>query len=165
MSVDEARLQPGDAAPDFTLPDQKGQLVQLGGLRGRPVVLYFYPKDFTPGCTVEACDFRDNYAPLNKAGAIVLGVSPDAPESHAKFITEHALPFMLLSDTTREVMKSYGAWGLKKQYGMEYEGVIRSTVLIGADGRIVKVWPAVKVEGHAEKVLAEVQRLAVESKP
>jgi thioredoxin-dependent peroxiredoxin len=154
-------ISAGMIAPDFSLPDQSGKQVHLKELRGRPVVLYFYPKDFTSGCTTEACDFRDNFGPLTKAGAIVLGVSPDAPDSHVKFIKEHNLPFTLLADSTHSVMISYGAWGKKQQYGKEFEGVIRTTVLIGADGKVAQVWPSVRVEGHVEKVLAEVQKLAI----
>jgi len=157
---DTTKLQVGEVAPDFTLPDQNGKAIHLKQLQGAPVVLYFYPKDFTPGCTREACDFRDNYELLRKAGAVVLGVSPDAPASHGKFIAEHGLPFTLLSDTTHQTMQNYGAWGLKKQYGREYEGVIRSTVLIDADGKIARVWSSVKVDGHVAAVLTEVEKLS-----
>jgi len=156
----ESKLKPGDVAPDFTLPDQNGRQIALKELRGSPVVVYFYPKDFTPGCTREACDFRDNFTPLKEAGAVVLGVSPDSPDSHAKFIAEHTLPFSLLADTSRAMMAAYGAWGTKKQYGREYEGVIRSTVLIDGKGAVARVWPSVKVEGHVDVVLAEVKKLA-----
>ncbi len=159
MSKDSSKIVVGKDAPDFTLPDQSGKLTHLRELRGSPIVLYFYPKDFTPGCTKEACDFRDNFAPLKKAGAVVLGVSPDAPDSHTKFIAHYELPFTLLSDTTHDVLKTYGAWGLKKNYGKEYEGVIRSTVLISADGKVAGVWPEVKVEGHVESVLAAIKTL------
>jgi len=158
---DTLKLQVGAEAPDFSLPDQNGKTIHLKELRGAPVVLYFYPKDFTPGCTKEACDFRDTYAPLREAGAVVLGVSPDSPASHGKFITEHGLPFTLLSDTTHQMMDVYGAWGLKKQYGREYEGVIRSTVLIAPDGKIARVWNSVKVDGHVAAVLEEVKKIAV----
>lgn len=155
----DTSFQIGALAPDFTLPDQNGELITLKDLRNSPVVVYFYPKDFTPGCTVEACDFRDQYADLKAAGAVILGISPDTPSLHSKFVAEHKLPFALLSDSTHEVLTAYHAWGTKKQYGREYEGVIRSTVLIAPDGKIAKIWPAVKVEGHVEKVLEAVQAL------
>jgi peroxiredoxin Q/BCP len=149
-------LQTGDRAPDFTLRDQNDQPVTLSGFIGKPVVLYFYPKDFTPGCTREACDFRDGHAAFHQNGAVVIGVSGDKVESHKKFADEYGLPFILLSDPDKTVMKQYGTYGMKKQYGREYEGIIRTTVLVAPDGTIAKIWAAVKVEGHSEKVLKEI---------
>ena len=151
-------LQPGKEAPDFTLPNQAGELVSLRSLRGSFVVLYFYPKDNTPGCTKESCDFRDNYAIFQKTGTVILGMSPDSAASHVKFIAGYNLPFSLLADTSKETIKRYGAWGKKSFAGKSYEGVIRSTVLIDPDGKVVKVWSPVSVEGHSAEVLAEVER-------
>ena len=142
------------AAPEFTLLDQAGTEVSLAGLRGRWVVLYFYPRDDTPGCTREACNFRDNHAALSEHGAVVLGVSPDAAGAHQKFATKYELPFQLLvDDREHTVARAYGAWGLKKNYGKEYEGMIRSTVMIAPDGRVAQTWPRVKPDNHGEEVL------------
>ena len=152
-------LSAGDKAPDFTLPDQDGKEHTLSNYKGSPVVLYFYPKDQTSGCTKEACAFRDDYSAYQKAGVTILGVSPDSPKSHTNFIAKHDLPFTLLADTEREVLKLYGAWGLKKMYGREYEGVLRTTYLIGADGRIAKVYEKVKPAAHSEEILADLKEL------
>ncbi|GIW12997.1 MAG: peroxiredoxin [Tepidiforma sp.] len=149
-----AMLEPGTPAPPFSLPDQDGKTVSLGDFRGKWVVLYFYPKDDTPGCTKEACSFRDNYAELQAKGAVVLGVSGDGSASHRKFADKYSLPFPLLADTDHEAAKAYGAWGLKRMYGKEYEGLIRSTVVIDPEGRVAKTWPKVKPEGHGAEVLA-----------
>jgi thioredoxin-dependent peroxiredoxin len=149
-------ISEGAKAPAFELKDQDGKLVKLADFSGKQVVLYFYPKDNTSGCTVEACDFRDEHSALQKAGAVVLGVSPDSEKSHQGFIKKHSLPFPLLVDADHEVAERYGAWGEKSLYGRKYMGIIRSTFLIGPDGKVKKVWPKVKVAGHAEDVLAAV---------
>ncbi len=152
-------LEAGVTAPDFTLPDDSGNEISLSDFRGRPVILYFYPKDNTPGCTTEACDFRDNMARATARGAVVLGISPDSVASHGKFKAKHELPFPLLADTEREVARLYGAWGEKKMYGKIRLGLIRSTFLIDADGTIARVWPKVKVKGHVDDVLAALEEL------
>src|SRR5687768_1332139 len=131
--------QAGSPAPDFTLPDHLGNTVSLSQLAGKNVVLYFYPKDDTPGCTVEACDFRDEHSALQKAGAVVLGVSPDSPQSHQKFATKFNLPFPLLADTGHKVADAYGVWGEKKNYGRTYMGITRATFLIDAEGKVKHV--------------------------
>ncbi len=146
-------LKPGDMAPDFVLKNAEGKDVRLSDFRGKWVVLYFYPKDDTPGCTKEAIGFTELAGEFEKLGAVIIGVSPDPPESHVRFMRKYNLNVNLLSDTEKEVLKKYGAWGKKKMYGKEYEGVIRSTYLIDPDGKIVRVWPKVKVEGHAKEVL------------
>ena len=142
----------GKKAPAFTLPDQDGKPVSLADFKGKPVVLYFYPKDDTPGCTQEACDFRDASAALKKAGAVVLGVSPDDSARHGKFAAKFKLPFPLLADTEHAVALAYGAWAEKSMYGRKYMGIVRSTFLIGKDGLLAEVWPKVKVKGHVEEV-------------
>jgi peroxiredoxin Q/BCP len=147
-------IEEGKAAPAFTLPDQDGKKISLKDFAGKNVILYFYPKDDTPGCTKEACGFRDGWKDLQKAGAVVLGVSADGAESHKKFISKYKLPFTLLSDADRKVMEKYGAWGEKMMYGKKTTGVIRSTVWIGTDGKVKKHWARVpKAEAHPEKVL------------
>jgi peroxiredoxin Q/BCP len=152
-------LKEGDKAPAFKLPTVEGGEVSLKDFAGRTVVLYFYPKDDTPGCTREACAFRDNQAALKKAGAVVLGVSPDSVESHQKFRTKYKLNFPLLADADKSVARKYGAWGEKVMYGRKVTGMIRSTFVIGGDGVVRKVFPRVKVDGHAEKVLEVVSSL------
>ena len=147
-------LKAGDKAPAFSLKDAEGNTVKLADLKGKYVVLYFYPKDMTPGCTTEACDFRDEHTALKKAGAVVLGVSPDTAKSHVKFAEKHALPFPLLVDEDHAVAEKYGAWGEKSLYGRKFLGIIRSTFLIGPDGKIVETWPKVKVANHVEEVKA-----------
>ncbi|MBX5483030.1 MAG: thioredoxin-dependent thiol peroxidase [Myxococcaceae bacterium] len=147
-------LKAGDKAPAFSLKDASGNTVELADFKGKYVVLYFYPKDMTPGCTQEACDFRDEHAALKKAGAVVLGVSPDSAKSHLKFAEKHGLPFPLLVDEDHAVAEKYGAWGEKSLYGRKFMGIIRSTFLIGPDGRIVEAWPKVKVTGHVDEVKA-----------
>lgn len=141
-------------APDFTLPDETGTLRSLREFRGKPVVLYFYPKDDTPGCTKEACSFRDDYQVYAEAGVVILGVSPDSPASHARFKQKYNLPFKLLSDEDHQVCRLYGVWGKKKFMGREYEGVLRTTFLIDENGLIKKIFPNVKPEGHSAEVLA-----------
>ncbi len=147
-------LTEGTMAPDFTLPADGGGEVTLSSFRGRKVVLYFYPKDDTPGCTTEACNFRDDHSAITAAGAVVLGVSPDSVQSHDKFKLKHSLPFALLSDPEHRVAELYGAWGEKSMYGRTYLGVIRSTFVIDEDGRIARVFPKVRVKNHSQEVLA-----------
>jgi len=147
-------VEEGKAAPAFTLKDTKGGKVALKDLRGKDVILYFYPKDDTPGCTKEACGFRDLWKDIKKQGAIVLGVSPDDEASHKKFVTKYKLPFALLCDPDKKVMTKYGAFGEKMMYGKKTQGVIRSTVWIGPDGKVRKHWKRVaKAADHPAKVL------------
>ena len=150
-------IEAGAKAPAFSMKDQDGKTVKLSDFAGTQVVLYFYPKDLTPGCTTEACDFRDNHTKLQKAGAVVLGVSPDSDKSHQKFIAKHGLPFPLLVDEGHAVAEKFGAWGEKSLYGRKFMGIIRSTFLIGGDGKVTKVWPKVKVNGHVAEVLEAVK--------
>ncbi len=147
-------LEAGSEAPDFTLEDDEGRKVSLSSFKGRTVVLYFYPKDDTPGCTKEACGFRDAYDDFLAKGAAVVGVSPDKAASHARFKSKHGLPFVLLADPDHAVLSAYGAWGEKSMYGKKYEGVLRSTVIIGPDGTIRRAFPKVSPEGHAAEILA-----------
>jgi thioredoxin-dependent peroxiredoxin len=151
-------IKEGQKAPDFALPSSEGKDISLSALRGRPVVLYFYPKDDTPGCTKEACAFRDDYAQLKKQ-AVLLGVSPDSVESHEKFRDKYKLPFPLLADPDKKVAKKYGAFGEKVLYGKKVVGMIRSTFVIDADGVVRKVFPKVRVDGHAQKVAEALQQL------
>ena len=144
----------GVEAPDFTLTSDTGDVVTLSSFRGRPVVLYFYPKDDTPGCTTQACGIRDAYGEFERAGAAVLGVSPDGERAHVKFREKYGLPFTLLADTDHAVAELYGVWGPKKLAGRSYHGINRSTFVIGADGIVVKVFPKVKPATHADEVLA-----------
>lgn len=155
----ELKLKAGDAAPDFSLPTQDGSVVSLKGLKGKAVVLYFYPKDDTPGCTKEACAFRDAYAEFKKAGAVVLGASTDPEKSHKKFAEKFTLPFPLLSDTEKKLVADYGVWGEKTFMGRKYMGTHRVTFLIGKDGKIAKIWPEVKPEKHADEVLEAIRAL------
>ncbi len=150
-------IEVGQEAPDFCLPNPDGVEICLHDLRGKWVVLYFYPKDNTPGCTTEALDFTSHLEEFEKLGAVVIGVSPDSCESHQKFIEKKGLKVTLLCDTQKEVLKRYGAWGIKKMYGKEYEGVIRTTYLIDPEGKVVAVWPKVRVKGHVEKVLEKLK--------
>jgi len=147
-----ARLEPGRQAPDFTLPDASGRPVSLSGLRGRRVVVYFYPKAETPGCTTQACDFRDSLDRFAAEGFAVLGISPDAPEALAKFTENQSLTFPLLSDADHAVAEAYGAWGEKKNYGRTYEGLIRSTVVVDPDGAVELAQYNVKATGHVAKL-------------
>jgi len=149
----------GDAAPEFDLPDGSGRRVSLRALRGRPVVLYFYPKDSTPGCTKEACAFRDGYAVFQKLGAEILGVSLDSQASHARFAGKYSLPFPLLSDEDGRVSRAYGAYGRKMTFGVKYLGIERSTFVIDRDGRLAAVFRKVKVDGHDREVLEILRRL------
>ncbi len=152
-------LDIGDQIPEITLPDQNGEDFDLSSLKGKPYILYFYPKDNTSGCTKEACGFRDNYAELENAGIKVIGVSPDSAKSHIKFIEKNELPFTLLTDKEHSLMEPLGAWGTKVRCGRESVGVIRSTFIVGTDGKILESWRNVSVKGHVEKVLAGVKNL------
>ena len=152
-------IETGRKAPAFTLQDDAGKDVSLAGLAGRWVVLYFYPKDDTPGCTTEACEFTARIAKFGKLDAAVYGVSPDSPESHAKFRKKHALKVGLLSDPGKAMLAAYGAWGMKTLYGRKFEGVIRSTVIVGPDGKVAHRWKAVRAKGHAEHVRAKLAEL------
>lgn len=143
----------GTKAPDFSLPDQTEKLVSLKSLKGKQVVLYFYPKDDTPGCTKESCDLRDSYTKITKTGAVILGVSLDGAESHRKFIEKYSLPFSLLSDEETAVSKAYGVYKLKNMYGKKYWGIERSTFIIDQAGLIKAIFRKVKVDGHAEEIL------------
>jgi len=154
MSVTE-----GQIAPDFTLPTTDGSTVRLSDLRGKKVVLYFYPKDDTPGCTKEACAFRDNLGVLQSMGVVVLGVSPDSVASHQKFAQKYGLPFPLLADEGAQVATTYGVWKEKKQYGRTYMGIERTTFLIDENGIVQRVFPKVKVDGHVEEVIEAIRSL------
>src|ERR1700689_3938496 len=149
------RLSPGDPAPDFPLPDADGNQVSLSGLRGQRVVVYFYPAAMTPGCTTQACDFRDSRNDLSGAGFTVLGISPEAPAKLAKFREKEGLTFPLLSDPSREVLKAYGAYGEKTMYGKTTVGVIRSTFVVGPDGKIESAAYGVKATGHVARLRKE----------
>jgi peroxiredoxin Q/BCP len=152
-------IDPGRKAAAFTLRDQDNRTHKLSDYAGRPVILYFYPKDDTPGCTKEACAFQDNLPKFGKSKAAVLGVSVLDEESKAKFANKYSLTFPLLADPDHEVIDKYGAWQEKAMYGKKYMGVARITYLIGPDGKVVKRWDGVKVDGHAEEVLAEVAKI------
>jgi peroxiredoxin Q/BCP len=154
----KVKLDVGDSAPDFSLPGDDGAVHSLKSAKGKPVVVYFYPRDDTPGCTREACDFRDNMARLSKK-ALVYGVSKDSLKSHDKFKQKYNLNFTLLSDEGLDVHRAYGAWGEKVMYGKPVLGVIRSTYLVGKDGKIAAAWPKVKVEGHVDAVMKAIDSL------
>ena len=154
------KLEVGKKAPSFTLQDENGGKVALSGLAGQWVVLYFYPKDDTPGCTVEACEFTSGLPKFDKLDAVVLGCSRDTPETHRKFITKYKPKIKLLSDPEHTVMEKYGAWGEKNNYGKKTMGVIRSTVLIDPAGRVAHHWTTVKAAGHAEQVRTKLAELA-----
>lgn len=147
-------LSAGNPAPEFSLPDDTGVMRALSDYRGRPVLLYFYPKDDTPGCTTEACNFRDDYSAYEQAGVVILGVSPDSVRSHARFKAKYQLPFPLLSDADHAVCQAYGVWGRKKYMGREYDGVLRTTFLIDEAGRIRQVFENVRPAEHSREVLA-----------
>jgi len=149
----------GDPAPEFALESDTGETVRLSDLRGAPVVLYFYPKDETSGCTKQACDIRDNWSEFERLGATVLGVSPDSAESHAGFRANHGLPFALLVDSDHAVAEAYDAWGEKKNYGRTYTGIIRSGIVIDPDGKLAAVKHNVKADKHREWALAELAKL------
>jgi peroxiredoxin Q/BCP len=153
--MESSTLNVGDVAPPFTLPDADGTQVSLSDFAGRPVIVYFYPAAMTPGCTAEACDFTSARIPLDAGGYVVLGISPDKPEKLAKFRDKEELTITLLSDADRSVMTAYGAYGEKKMYGKTVQGVIRSTFVVGADGRLEQAWRNVKATGHVARVLSE----------
>jgi peroxiredoxin Q/BCP len=152
-----ARLEPGDTAPGFTLPDQDGKPVSLRDFAGSTVVVYFYPADDTPGCTKEACQFNENLSAFQRSGANVVGISPDGAAKHVRFREKYGLSFPLLSDPTHEVMQAYGAWGEKTMYGKKTVGTIRSTFVVDGDGNVVRRWYNVRADGHAAKVLEELR--------
>jgi len=152
-------LKVGAKAPAFSLKNTEGKTVKLADLKGKKVVLYFYPKDMTPGCTVEACGFRDDYAPLKKRGVEVLGVSGDDQASHQKFTDKYSLPFPLLSDPTHEMMEKYGAWGEKSMYGKKFMGVLRVTYIIDEEGIIAHVFGKVKTDTHSKDVIAAIDAM------
>ena len=150
----ELKLLVGDKAPTFTVATSGGGKISLADYLGKNVILYFYPRDDTPGCTKEACAFRDGFADFKKKGAVIFGVSPDSVKSHDKFVEKFKLPFTLLADEDKKIVEAYGVWGEKSFMGKKYLGVSRVTFLIGPDGRIKKIWPTVKPEEHAAEVLA-----------
>jgi peroxiredoxin Q/BCP len=150
----ELKTKEGDKAPAFSAPTNGGGKLSLADLKGQPVILYFYPKDDTPGCTKEACAFRDEFAEFKKRGAVVLGVSTDPVKAHDKFVEKYKLPFTLLADEDHKIVEAYGVWGQKTFMGRKYMGTHRVTFLIGPDGKIQKIWPTVKPEEHAAEVLA-----------
>ena len=147
-------LETGQKAPAFHLPNGAGEMVSLEDFRGKKVVVYFYPKDDTPGCTTEACSFRDHHQVIQEKNAVVLGISPDSSASHQKFAAKFGLPFHLLSDEDHSTAEAYGAWGEKKMYGKAYMGILRSTFIIDEEGTVIKVFPKVKVDQHAEEIAA-----------
>jgi len=151
------KLKIGDQAPEFKIFDQNNHEVTLTGLKGKKVILYFYPKDNTPGCTSEACNFRDNYQYWINKGYTILGISPDSIKSHQNFIEKFDLPFTLLSDPDKEVIKAYGAWGPKKLYGREYEGLIRSTFVLNEAGVVEDIFTNVKTKEHTEQIIKKLK--------
>lgn len=146
-------VETGEQVKDFTLPNQNGEKVSLSDFRGKHVVLYFYPKDMTPGCTTEACDFRDNHEKFGDLDAVIIGVSPDPVEQHQKFIDKHDLPFLLLADEDHKVAEDFGVWKLKKNFGKEYYGIERSTFILDKEGKLQKEFRKVRVRGHVEEAL------------
>ncbi len=151
-------LKEGDKAPSFSGVNQDGAPISLEQFKGKKLILYFYPKDSTPGCTAESCNLRDNYQDLLGKGYEVVGVSPDSEKSHLRFIEKQSLPFQLIADTEKDILKAYGAWGLKKLYGREYDGVLRSTFIIDEEGTIAKVFKKIKTKEHTEQILAAMER-------
>ncbi len=147
-------LEKNNKAPEFELPDENGDIHTLVDYQGEYVLLYFYPKDDTPGCTTEACEFRDDYAEYEKAGVKILGVSPDSPKSHKKFKEKYGLPFILLSDEDQKVCEAYEVWGKKSMYGREYYGVLRTSFLIDKEGNILEIFENVKPKGHSQQILS-----------
>jgi peroxiredoxin Q/BCP len=148
-----SQLNIGDKAPDFKGFDQNGNLLTLDSFKGKSLILYFYPKDNTPGCTAEACDLRDNYNMWLEKGYAVIGISPDSQQSHQKFISKYELPFPLIADPEKEIIKSYGAWGPKKNYGKEYEGLLRTTFVVDQQGTIVQIFNKVNTKEHTQQIL------------
>jgi len=157
MFKPDIKLKEGDIAPAFSAMTNGGGKISLAELKGKNVILYFYPKDDTSGCTKEACAFRDGFADFKKRGAVILGVSPDSVKSHDKFVKKFSLPFTLLADEDKKIVEAYGVWGMKIFWGRKYLGTHRVTLLIGPDGRIKKIWPDVKPEEHAAEVLAALE--------
>jgi peroxiredoxin Q/BCP len=155
-------LEVGTEAPQFCLPNSDDIEVCLNNFPKQWIVLYFYPKDDTPGCTTEACDFTNEFKEFQNLGATIIGISPDSPEKHRKFIEKHNLGITLLSDEEKSVLKDYGAWGMKKNFGKEYEGVIRSTYIISPEGKVAHTWKNVRVKGHVEIVKKRLQKLQEE---
>ncbi len=153
MKAGETMLKEGDKAPAFSLPNESGETISLDQFKGKKKVVYFYPKDDTPGCTKEACNFRDIYDQVIEKGAVILGVSGDSQSSHEEFKKKYSLPFHLLSDTNKELIQAFGTWGEKKRSGRTYEGIIRSTFIIDENNVIIKVFPKVKPAEHAEEIL------------
>ena len=151
------KLKTGTLAPDFTLPDQKGKAHTLSDYRGKWVLIYFYPKDDTPGCTKEACGLRDNKLKYSRQKAVILGISPDSSKSHAKFSAKYDLPFTLLADEEKKVVRQYAVWGKKKFMGREYDGVFRKSFLVDPKGKLAKIYDKVKPEEHAEEVLGDIK--------
>ena len=151
-------IKPGDKAPDFKGIDQHEKEISLADFKGKKVILYFYPKDNTPGCTNEACDLRDNYTMWLKKGYVVIGVSPDSVKSHQRFVEKYNLPFPLISDIEKKILNAYGVWGLKKNYGREYEGVFRTTFIIDEMGTIEEVFKKVKTKEHTAQILATLEK-------
>ena len=152
-------LKVGDKAPAFKLKNQDGGTISLNDLKGKPVVLYFYPKDNTSGCTKEACNFRDEFPKFRKIKAEIIGVSADSVESHKKFADKYKLPFNLLSDEKEEVLEKYGVWQEKSMYGKKYMGIVRTTFVIGSDGKIKKIFPKVKVDNHNKEVMEALKEI------
>jgi thioredoxin-dependent peroxiredoxin len=146
-------LKEGDRAPELRLPDNTGKIISLDDFKGKKKIVYFYPKDDTPGCTKEACGFRDSYDMFLEKGAVVLGISPDSPESHEKFMQKFNLPFILLSDAGKTAIEGFGAWGEKKNFGKTYMGVVRSTFVLDENDVVIKAYPKVKPEEHAQEIL------------
>jgi peroxiredoxin Q/BCP len=143
----------GEQAPDFKIEANNGEMISLAKYKGKNIVLYFYPKDLTPGCTTEACDFRDNFTNFTESNTVILGVSPDPIDKHTHFVEKYQLPFLLIADVDHEVAEKYGVWKLKKNFGVEYKGTERSTFVIDKDGKLVKEWRKVKVKEHVEEAL------------
>ena len=160
MAKSVSALQPGDPAPDFEALTDAGDTFRLSDLKGKTVVLYFYPKADTPGCTKESCSFRDNMARFRRRGVVIVGVSPDKVAKQARFKEKYGLPFTLLADEDHKIAEAYGVWKLKKNYGREYMGIERTTFIIDKDGKIARVFPKVKVDGHVDEVLAALKEIA-----
>lgn len=153
-------MEIGKKAPDFSLPGSEGETVRLSDFLGKKVILYFYPKDMTPGCTTEACDFRDRHQDFSDQNAVIIGISPDPVSRHGKFKEKHGLPFLLLADEDHQAAEAYDVWKLKKNFGKEYMGIERSTFVIDEEGTLVKEWRKVKVQGHADEALAFLKETA-----
>ncbi|WP_419883210.1 thioredoxin-dependent thiol peroxidase [Peribacillus sp. B-H-3] len=151
----------GEKAPDFKLNASNGEVISLSDFAGKYIILYFYPKDMTPGCTTEACDFRDQHEQFKELDAVILGISPDPVDRHMKFIEKHGLPFLLLADENHEAAEAYDVWKLKKNFGKEYMGIERSTFLIDQQGILIKEWRKVKVKGHTEEALEYLRKTEI----